>query len=213
MPTKLDTEKRKKIIKGVNNVAEALREVRRPSINQLIPSPPVFIVLRPLEFTTGPNNQFALQVPIGFVTDLASIPKLLWWWQAPHESTMAPAIIHDFLYWLQPCTKDQADAVMYIAMLQVGMDKSQIDKIYWGIRTEKAQAAWNENYKARMNGEKRFFSEQYTYDISDRPINPTSTIQDIKGEATIMDSTYKPVFPLKDIGRTCQEALLEFQKL
>lgn len=211
MTTELDSEKRKKIIAGINNLSEALREVRRPSINQLVPTPPAFIVLRPLEFTTGPNNEFALQVPIGFITDLASIPKLLWWWQSPHESTMAPAIIHDFLYWLQPCTKDEADAVMYIAMLQVGMKKSQIDKVYWGIRTNKAQKAWDENNQARINGEKRFFSEEYTYNISDLPIDPNATIQDIKGEAAIKDSTYKPSFPLDNIRRTCQEALSELQ--
>lgn len=57
-----------------------------------------------------------ITVPSGFVPDGASIPRILhiaipttgWYGRA--------AIIHDYLYWSQLCTREQADNLMLIAM-------------------------------------------------------------------------------------------------
>jgi len=37
-------------------------------------------------------------VPEGFVFDLSSVPRLLWWLIAPFELSVAAPLIHDFLY-------------------------------------------------------------------------------------------------------------------
>lgn len=37
-------------------------------------------------------------VPAGYVTDLASIPRGLWWILPPHGELMTAAILHDWLY-------------------------------------------------------------------------------------------------------------------
>ena len=37
-------------------------------------------------------------IPEGTESDLASIPRFLWWLMAPHELTIEAAIIHDVLY-------------------------------------------------------------------------------------------------------------------
>lgn len=37
-------------------------------------------------------------IPAGTASDLASIPRFLWWMMAPHELTIEAAIIHDVLY-------------------------------------------------------------------------------------------------------------------
>jgi len=71
--------------------------VTRPTVTQLIPDPPLFMLAHPLRFSTD-DNKHVIVVPKGFITDLASIPSAFWWWESPHESTMAPAIIHDYLY-------------------------------------------------------------------------------------------------------------------
>lgn len=39
-----------------------------------------------------------VQVPPGYVTDLASVPRWLWWLIAHHELGFAAPLVHDFLY-------------------------------------------------------------------------------------------------------------------
>lgn len=42
---------------------------------------------------------FTFQIPSGFKTDFASIPRLFWSFIAPSDSTiLVPAIAHDYLY-------------------------------------------------------------------------------------------------------------------
>ena len=43
------------------------------------------------------NKTETIKVPTGFVTDLASVPRALWWAIAPFDVARA-AIIHDLLY-------------------------------------------------------------------------------------------------------------------
>ncbi|HET9208603.1 MAG TPA: DUF1353 domain-containing protein, partial [Burkholderiaceae bacterium] len=70
----------------------------------------------------------AIVVPAGFVTDMASVPKRLRWWEGKADSSIAPAIVHDYLYWVQPCSQEEADAVMYTAMvaLKVGPARNPV---------------------------------------------------------------------------------------
>ena len=63
----------------------------------------LFVLRDPLTFKVGGSGK-EISVPSGFVTDLASIPKPLHWWEGKVDRSMAPAILHDYLYWYQPCT-------------------------------------------------------------------------------------------------------------
>jgi hypothetical protein len=38
-----------------------------------------------------------ITAPVGFVTDLGSVPRLLWWFLSPWDIARA-AVIHDFMY-------------------------------------------------------------------------------------------------------------------
>ena len=42
-----------------------------------------------------------VEVPIGFVSDLASVPSILWSKYPPQGRYAIAAIIHDYLYWIQ----------------------------------------------------------------------------------------------------------------
>jgi len=44
------------------------------------------------------SRGWTLVVPRGFLTDLASIPRVLWWLIAPSELSIAAPIVHDWLY-------------------------------------------------------------------------------------------------------------------
>jgi hypothetical protein len=53
---------------------------------------------RPLAYEAGPARDL-ITVPAGFVTDLASIPRLVWTFYPPDGPWVKAAIVHDFLYY------------------------------------------------------------------------------------------------------------------
>ncbi|MCA9420963.1 MAG: DUF1353 domain-containing protein [Nitrospirales bacterium] len=186
--------------------------ISRPTITQLVPDPPVFMVAHPLRYTPD-DGQHEIVIPVGFVTDLASIPSLLWWWEAPHEGTMAPAIVHDYLYWEQSCTKDEADAVMYLAMLEIGLGEFTANRIYDGIRTPFAQGAWENNRKARTRGETRFFTESYARSLLDSQIEPTVSLVSLQSRAAEHGGLSTPRLPNSKVKAACASALEKFNML
>jgi hypothetical protein len=52
---------------------------------------------RDLSYTTGPEGD-TITVPAGFVTDLASVPRIVWSFYPPDGPWVKAAVIHDFLY-------------------------------------------------------------------------------------------------------------------
>jgi hypothetical protein len=75
-------------------------------------------LLRRLTFRT--LDGWLIEVPAGFETDFASIPRMLWAIIPPRGRYNRPAIIHDFLYRYAPvdpltkkaCTQARADAII-----------------------------------------------------------------------------------------------------
>src|SRR4051812_29221534 len=61
-----------------------------------------------LEYRIGTSN-FVVVVPAGFVTDFASTPRAIWAVLPPVGNYQLAAVVHDFLYWDQRCTREQAD--------------------------------------------------------------------------------------------------------
>jgi hypothetical protein len=183
--------------------------INRPTVTQITLNPATFMVSHPLTYSTI-DEKYKITVPVGFITDLASIPELLWWWESPHEKTMAPAILHDYLYWEQSCTKDEADAVMYLAMQEVGVNGAKLDGIYLGIRTPLAQKAWDKNAAARKQGESRFLTKAYARALQDSQIDPGATLGTIQIDALNKKGIYMPVIPNAKTKSACKAALKKF---
>lgn len=55
-------------------------------------------VQRALEYQTGDDQEELIIVPPGFVTDLASVPRVVWSFYPPDGPWAKAAVIHDFLY-------------------------------------------------------------------------------------------------------------------
>jgi hypothetical protein len=106
----------------------------------------------------GSNVSFCVQVPIGFVTDLASIPREFWAILSPHARYSYPAIIHDYLYWMQICTRDVADDVLKLAMKDMKVSGAQVFTIYKAVRIA-GRGAWSSNSAMRQAGEKRILKQ------------------------------------------------------
>ncbi|MGH7798799.1 MAG: DUF1353 domain-containing protein [Candidatus Binatia bacterium] len=66
-----------------------------------------WIVRQPLVYTIGVSKD-SLTVPIGFVTDFASIPQVFHYLLRQNGFYLLPAVVHDYLYWTQTCTRDQS---------------------------------------------------------------------------------------------------------
>lgn len=74
-----------------------------------------WMLREPLRYTLDPTGK-VIEVPKGFVTDFASVPPVLHSLLGATGPYGMPAIVHDFLYWSQACSKDQADQLFRLAM-------------------------------------------------------------------------------------------------
>lgn len=57
----------------------------------------LWAIERPLTYRTGPGDE-TITVPAGYVTDLASIPRVVWSFYPPDGPWVKAAVVHDFLY-------------------------------------------------------------------------------------------------------------------
>jgi len=98
------------------------------------------------------QTRVSITVPKGFVTDFASIPQPFWsFGLSPSGRYSRAAIIHDYLYWTQACTRLEADNILVIAMKESMVPESTRNTIYRGVRLGGA-TAWNGNATARARG-------------------------------------------------------------
>ena len=107
-----------------------------------------YILYRPLTYDSDILGR-SITIPSGFATDLASIPTGLWNILPKTGKYDAAAVVHDYLYQFNTCTRAEADAVLLEAMTvcAVGATKKRI--IYWGVRLG-GWRAWS-RYRAGTN--------------------------------------------------------------
>lgn len=74
----------------------------------------------------------AFTIPVGFVTDLASIPHALPLSMA--VNTEAAAIVHDWLYVTGKTSRKTADSVLYLALRDCGVSIERATIIYEAVR-------------------------------------------------------------------------------
>lgn len=117
---------------------------------------PMYYLTREIGWTpnAGQEGYPAVRVPSGFVTDLASIPRVFWSMLRPDGLYTYPAIVHDYLYWEQKTTRAMADDILKFAMADFQVDALTVETVYRGVRVG-GGFAWDENARRRMAGEKR----------------------------------------------------------
>lgn len=106
-----------------------------------------WIVKQPLKYRVGISHD-SVVVPLGFVTDLASIPPALQSIIQQNGPYLLPAVVHDYLYWMQACTRNQADRILLLAMIENDVGKFDRDAIYKAVRAA-GSFAWAANARDR----------------------------------------------------------------
>lgn len=125
-----------------------------------------------IRWSPGPNQDAsAVIVPAGFVTDLASIPRVFWSLLPTDGTYTFPAIVHDYLYWTQGQTRELADKVLLYGMEDMKVSPVVAQAIYLAVRTG-GGGAWSNNAKLRERGERRLLRKF--------PDDPTTTWSDWK---------------------------------
>ena len=96
----------------------------------------------------------AVRVPIGFVTDFASIPRAFWAALRPDGLYSYAAVIHDYLYWEQYLSRVKSDEIFKLCMEDFKIDAATVQSVYSGVRIG-GGFAWSGNAKRKAAGERR----------------------------------------------------------
>lgn len=89
-------------------------------------------LLSPLRYALSPGR--VIEVPAGFYTDFASIPRLFYLTTPPTGRYDMAAVVHDYLYYAQMTTRAQADRVFLDAMRDSRVGWYTRTKMYWAVR-------------------------------------------------------------------------------
>jgi hypothetical protein len=109
-----------------------------------------WIVRQPLVYRIGISND-SITVPVGFVTDLASIPQVLQSIIRQNGLYLLPAVVHDYLYWKQTCTREQSDQILLFGMIENNVSDIHRIAIYQAVRAA-GSFAWEANARERTAG-------------------------------------------------------------
>lgn len=102
----------------------------------------------------------SIEVPRGFVTDLASTPRRFWAIYPPFGKYLSASILHDYLYWTQICERDVADSIFYQTMKTSGVDQTTQALFLMVLRSQGAEA-WQENKIDKQKGLVRIVPDKY----------------------------------------------------
>ena len=109
-----------------------------------------WVLMRPLSYDIPAAGQRGI-IPQGFVTDFASIPRPLWAALPPYARYGPAAVVHDYLYWTQPCTREQADIALREAMRESRVCSVTRESIFRAVRIG-GNGPWEANTRERAQG-------------------------------------------------------------
>lgn len=138
------------ILMGVATAAAAQQPIPAPTLKPFADNQQ-WMLVDDLVYILG-QTRVAVTVPKGFVTDFASIPRAFWsFGLSPNGKYSRAAIVHDYLYWTQSCSRLEADNILVIAMKESLVPEATRNTIYSGVRIG-GGAAWDGNAAARARG-------------------------------------------------------------
>lgn len=99
-------------------------------------------------YTRKIGDNITVQIPKGFISDGASIPRILWGIFPPLHKWTDSAIIHDFLYKTQFIDRKVCDEIFLKCMLEDRVNKIVSYLFYFSVRLF-GRFAWNKYKKSK----------------------------------------------------------------
>lgn len=114
-----------------------------------------WVLVSKLNYDVGcKGSGYTIIVGNGFITDFASVPRLLWLFMSCWGIYGNGAVIHDWLYWQQYTSRREADAIFLEAMTVLKTPKFKKFILYRAVRWFGA-IAWHRNARLKAQGETR----------------------------------------------------------
>ncbi|MFM9942756.1 MAG: DUF1353 domain-containing protein [Hyphomicrobiaceae bacterium] len=134
------------------------RALSGPPILQAFADMDYFALFQPIYWRrphfSRPDLPYRVSVPKGFVTDLASVPRIFWQALPPQGRYGPAAILHDWLYWQQATTREIADNVFLVVMEELDVSAS-IRRSMWAAVRVFGGPFWEQNSRERRAGGRR----------------------------------------------------------
>ena len=117
-----------------------------------LPDGKSWVLRKPFGYDVGfEDSGETIEVPAGFTTDFASIPRFLWSILPCWGKYGNAAVIHDYCYWEQKYTRKRADEIFREAMGVLRVNRIKIKLLYWMVRLF-GWIQWREKKKDKENG-------------------------------------------------------------
>jgi hypothetical protein len=153
------SEEQTKLVEWMDAATGVGHEVANGTLSVTRFADAVWYLSRGIDWSPGPGQQLpSVSVPVGFVTDFASIPRALWVALPRDGDYVWAAVVHDYLYWYQTTTKDIADDVLNAAMIDFKIPTADRLAIYEGVHLG-GLSSWIGNAQLKQNGEKRILKQ------------------------------------------------------
>lgn len=120
--------------------------------------PGEFVLINQFGYKTESGE--TIWAPRGFITDFASIPRMLHWMISPNGVSRKAAVIHDWLYCSQINTRSHADAVFLEALKASGANWAQRTVMYSAVRMG-GWIYWNRRSKNKLNNNYDMVPDSY----------------------------------------------------
>lgn len=114
---------------------------------------------------SGPKGH-TVMAPRGFITDLASIPRIFRGFISQTGKSRYAAVIHDYLYCDQATTRADADAIFLEALEASGVGWIQRKAMYAAVRAG-GWIYWNKRAQDKLNQQYDFVPNEYWDDTGE----------------------------------------------
>lgn len=115
-----------------------------------------FKVISPFEYHRfvypNPVEEQVIKVPVGFVNDIASIPRLFWSILSPFDEYAKAAVLHDWLYYKGLFSKGETEYIFREAMEVLNVPKWKRFCLFWAVFLF-GFFAWNKHRRNETKGE------------------------------------------------------------
>jgi len=75
-----------------------------------------------------------IEIPKGFITDLASIPRVMWLFLPPFGRYTEASVVHDYLYTSSDLPRNKCDEIFFTLMIRNNVGYFTAKMMYYSVR-------------------------------------------------------------------------------